>query len=200
MATSKLQIYNSALIKVGDETISAVSDSNKRARLTNEQYDKCRKEVLSAHPWNFALKRAQLSQDATAPAFGYSYRYTLPADNLRIWRVWNSANDSEDSEIMDWKVENGYVLTDEEAVYALYIYDCQDVTLFEAKFEETLALRLAADVCEALTQRRTKAQDLMNAYKTWEAEARSMDGQVGSPLPVIEGDWLSHRVESDWGY
>jgi hypothetical protein len=197
LATAEVDIVNSALIKLGDETISSLSDSNKRARLANEQYDKCRREVLSAHPWNFALKRVQLSQNATAPAFGFTYRYDVPADNLRIWRVWNSANDDDDHEIHRWKVENGYVLTDEAAVYALYIYNCEDVTLFEAKFEEMLALRLAADLCEALTQRRSKANDLMSAYKEWEKEARSMDGQVGTPDPVIEGDWLSHRVNSD---
>jgi len=198
MSTSKLSIYNSALIKCGAETISATGDSNKRARMVNEQYDKCRREVLSAHPWNFALKRVQLSQDATAPAFGYDYRYALPADNLRIWRAWDSSNDSEDHEILNWKEENGFILTDEAAVYALYIYDCQDTTIFEAKFEETLALRISGDVCDVLTQRRAKANDLINAYKQWEAEARSMDGQVGSPEKVIEGDWLVHRTD-EWG-
>lgn len=200
MATTKLEIYNSALIKMGEETIASTSASNKRARLVNEQYDKCRREVLRAHPWNFALKRAELAADASPPAFGYDNRFPVPSDLLRPWKCWNSGNDDLDPEIEKWKEENGYILTDESQLFIQYIYNCQDVTLFDAQFEEVLALRLAGDTCYAITQSRSRANDLIAAYQRWEALARSSDGQTGTPDVVLEGEWTRGRIDEDvWG-
>jgi formylglycine-generating enzyme required for sulfatase activity len=38
-----------------------------------------RDEVLRSHRWNFAAKRAALTQ-GTTPAFGWGYSYTLPTE------------------------------------------------------------------------------------------------------------------------
>ncbi len=60
MATSDVEICNSALQKLGAETITTLADNSRRASLCNRQYDKIRKKLLRAHPWNFAIKRAAL--------------------------------------------------------------------------------------------------------------------------------------------
>jgi len=60
MATSDVEICNSALQKIGAETITTLSDNTRRAALCNRQYDKVRKKLLRAHPWNFAIRRAAL--------------------------------------------------------------------------------------------------------------------------------------------
>lgn len=60
MASTSVDICNAALIKVGAETITALSDNNKRARACNERYADIRDVVLAAHPWNFAIGRTQL--------------------------------------------------------------------------------------------------------------------------------------------
>ena len=45
LTTTEVSICNSALIKVGAERITSLSDSNKRAQLCSEQYSKMRDEV-----------------------------------------------------------------------------------------------------------------------------------------------------------
>ena len=64
MAVDAEAICNSALIKIGASKIAALSDTNKRAILCNEQYPKLRDDLLRSHPWNFAIKRKVLSADS----------------------------------------------------------------------------------------------------------------------------------------
>lgn len=62
MATSDVEICNSALQKLGAEDITSLSDNTRRAQLCNRQYNKIRKKLLRSHPWNFAIKRQFLSE------------------------------------------------------------------------------------------------------------------------------------------
>lgn len=57
MAT-KLQIFNKTLIKVGSETVSAITDDTKGARVLNTIYDDIVKEELQKHNWIFAKAKA----------------------------------------------------------------------------------------------------------------------------------------------
>lgn len=56
--TTKLNLFNKTLIKMGCETISAITDDAKSVRLINEIYDDIVKEELQRHSWIFAKKRA----------------------------------------------------------------------------------------------------------------------------------------------
>ena len=57
MAT-KLQIFNKTLIKVGSETISAITDDTKPVRVLDTIYDNIVKEELQKHNWIFAKAKA----------------------------------------------------------------------------------------------------------------------------------------------
>ena len=58
--TTKLKVFNKTLIKLGCETISAITEDSKSVRLINEIYDDIVKEELQKHNWIFAKKRAVL--------------------------------------------------------------------------------------------------------------------------------------------
>lgn len=191
MADTSVDICNSALVKVGSELITALSDSNKRARFCNEQYDKLRREVLRAHPWNFALKRAQLSQNVTAPSWGFDYAYDLPSDFIRIVEVVNSSGDRLDENGYPWKIEDGQIVTDSTTCYIRYVYNITDTTAFDPMFDEALATRLAADLAYALVQSNSTATRLSNEYKAMIPETRSVDGMGETPDDVVEGDWIT---------
>lgn len=77
---SEVEICNSALIKLGDDTITSLTDDSKRARLCNAQFARLRDEVLRAHPWNFAIRRASLAKLSQAPAFEFAAAFRLPED------------------------------------------------------------------------------------------------------------------------
>ena len=57
-AGTSVGIANVALARLGATRILAIDEDTENARLVNAIYGTIRDEVLSAHPWNFAIKRA----------------------------------------------------------------------------------------------------------------------------------------------
>lgn len=58
--TTKLKMFNKTLVKLGCETITAITDESKSVRLIDEIYDDIVKEELQKHNWIFAKKQVQL--------------------------------------------------------------------------------------------------------------------------------------------
>lgn len=187
-ATSAVDICNSALGKLGVEAIVALADSNTRAILCNQVYNKIRDKVLRSHPWKFACYRDTWTVDATAPSFGYDYRYPIAASCLRVLDVDTT---------LDWLVEGAWLYTNDNGASSLlgvkYIKLITDVTLFDTNFAEALALALAADMAYPLTTSNTLAQQMMKAYMLELAMARSFDAQQQSAKQVQADDWLNSR-------
>lgn len=193
MATSSVEICNSALIKLGARRINALSDDTKAAKLCNEQYDKLRKEVLRSHPWNFAVARKSLAKTANSPAFKYDNEFALPSDTLRVLET-NLLLDEE------WEIEVNpssgakVLVTNSDSVKIKYIKNVTDTTIFAPDFEEALALRIAADIAYSITQSRTFMNDMHEAYRLFLSQARSFDAQE-SQLNEIEADeWTDIRA------
>lgn len=185
MAVSNTAIANSALAKVGGALISGLNESSVEARLCNEQYDKVRRALLYEHPWNFALKRDQLAADPTPPAFGYTYRFALPADYLRMIEV-GCAED-------EWAVESGYILANTAPLNIRYIRDVTLTGEFNASFDEVFACKLAADISYSLVQSVTLRDQLYREYERKLSMARSFDAQEGSSRRVYADTWLNSR-------
>ena len=59
--TTDVDIVNAGLIKLGEATITTLADDVKAARLANAIFADQRDVVLRAHPWNFAMARAELT-------------------------------------------------------------------------------------------------------------------------------------------
>lgn len=179
-------ICNSALAKIGAERISSLAEDNKRARFCNEQYEKIRDEVLSAHPWNFALLRASLAASVTAPTWGYSTQFLLPTNCLRV--VGTEYSDTV------YKIEGRYILSDDEGPFnILYISQVTDPSYFPPLFAEALSCRLAADLAYAIAQSNTLQSAMMAAYEQMIKRARSADAQEGSAEVIEASDWINSR-------
>jgi hypothetical protein len=188
MATSKVQICNSALIKLGVEKISSFSETSKAAVLCSEQYDKVRKKVLRSHIWDFALKRQELSKLVSVPLFDYDSQFALPTDCLRPVETHLGTQ-------VDFVVEGKYLLMNSTSCKLLYISDIEDVSFFDTYFEEALAYWIAADLAYPLKQDlglsdRMKQNALMEI-----ADARSFDAQQGRLSKMLQEDvWLNSRI------
>lgn len=170
-------ICNLALVQgLGQDPISALTDNRKAAILCNLNYDQVRRAVLRGHIWNFAVKRAQLSASATAPAFGFANAFSLPADYLRLVPAVG-----EDSNQEKWKIEGQYLLSDDDgAMDLIYIYDCQDPALFDPLFVQALAYALAAELAIPLTQDKALRSSMENLRNDRLASARTVSSQDNS--------------------
>jgi len=185
MSVSKIAICNSALLKVGEERISSIDENNKRAKILKEQYEKVRDDVLRSHPWNFALKRVQLAQSTATPSYGFDYYYVIPSDCLRILEV---------SPDMKYQVEGGLLLSDETTVKIRYIAKITDTTHYDPNFVEAFALRLAADIAYPLVNSVNLKQSLLGEYSAFIQDARTFNGQEGSPQDFAQDYWLNARL------
>ena len=106
LTNEEIVICNLALGQVGEYQITSSATSTKQYELCERYYDEVVKDVLSDHTWNEAKKRAYLVEEADAPVFGFSYRFELPSDLIKVIRIGDGENDYE-----FWEVENGYILT-----------------------------------------------------------------------------------------
>ncbi len=173
MSYTDVGICNSALIKLGVDTIVSLSDDSRAAKLCNEQYDKIKKKHLRSHPWNFAVTRVSLSATPNAPAFDFTKEFNLPNDCLRVLKV----NDGTEQ----WTKEGNKLLAYDSPADVIYIKDA-DESLFDANFAESLALALAVDLSHDLSP--TKTQLLLAEYEQTLREARSFDAQENFPTLI----------------
>lgn len=184
MATD-LGIVNSALIKLGVETISALPGTTRQGILANEQFSKIRDELLMEHPWNFAMKRATLTATGATPEFEFSYEYSLPADCLRVW----STQYAEDF----YQVEGGKLYSNYSDIKIKYIAKITDATKFSSIFSELLSLKIASDLCYVLVQSNTLKGVLLQEYAVKLRDARSHDAQENPPYLLMDDIFINSR-------
>jgi hypothetical protein len=205
-------ICNLALIKYGDRTITSINEASKEGRACKVLYPLMRDEMLYAHPWNFAMRRADITGSLTdTPVFGYDYAYQLPPKCLRVWELFDALTDSTASRVwlsqgqmdktnvspeVEWDVEGTQLLTDqEENIYIRYLIQVTESGKFNPAFVNCLATRLAAELAVKLAKSKTMRADLLSELdKKWFPEARRLN--------AIEGVKRKHRDQQplDEGY
>lgn len=187
MAQSVVDCCNSALQRVGAATITSLSDNSVEARACSVAYDSNRRDELRRHTWNFAVKRVVLAPDTTAPAFDFTYAFTLPSDCLRVLRP-PTAN-------LDWKIEGRKILTNDGSTLNLrYISDVEDASQWDSSFYNVLAVAIAYDICDKLTQSNVKRQTLAQEYKEEVAVAKLADSLESGPEESADDTWWLARL------
>lgn len=186
---SVVGICNNALIKLGQDTIISLTEDSKAARLCNQMYVPARDAVFRAHPWNSLVRRVELAQLSTTPAYGFSYKYQLPTDCLRVLSTDKVEYDTE-----VFKVEGRTILSDNSTLSILYIARETDPNTYDVGLQEVIAARLAAEIAIGMTDSTTLSEQMWGRYEMKLKEARGMDGQEGTPDPIEADTFLNARV------
>jgi hypothetical protein len=199
MATSEVEIANSALLKCGVDRIISLDESNNRAEAMKEQFYKHRDALMRSHPWNWAIKRVELAEVSETPAFDFTNTYQLPTDCLRVLKI-NELLVSMNGRGLnlnnygEFSIEGDKLLCNFSTVKIKYIAKITDVSKWDENFCEVLAFRLAADLAYRLTGSAALATALYEQYEKELRQARSFDGQEGSSDRVVESPgWLVSR-------
>jgi len=190
---SVVDMCNSALNLLGASTISALTDDSKNARLCNQRYDSVRNRVFRSHAWNCLHKRVQLAQNSTAPVVEYTYAYALPSDCLRVLKIHNGTTDSIASAI-DYKLEGRNVVTDEGTVYLIYVALDTDPNNYDSYLQESISHQLAADLCYAITNNATLANNYMARADERLREARFIDATENSLGTIESNEFTDARL------
>jgi len=190
---SVVDMCNSALNLLGASTISALTDDSKNARLCNQRYENVRNRVFRSHAWNCLHKRVQLAQNTTTPVIGYANAYALPSDCLRVLKVHNGATDSIVSAI-DYKLEGKNIVTDEGTIYLIYIAKVTDPNEYDSYLQESISHQLAADLCYAITNNATLANNYMTRADERLREARFIDATENSLGTIESNEFTDARL------
>ena len=168
---STVDICNGALNQLGATTILSLTEDSKNARLCNSRYTQVRDGLFRTHPWNCLQKRVELAADTTAPAWGFSYAYTLPADCLRLLKILDYDS--------NYKVEGRKILSNTSSMKILYIGRITDPNEYDELLRETLSASLAADIAFAVTSNNTTATNMYNLFQDKLKDARFVDSTEG---------------------
>ncbi|HHJ80413.1 MAG TPA: hypothetical protein ENJ65_02135, partial [Candidatus Tenderia electrophaga] len=140
--SSEVQICNQALSFLGAQLITSLDDNTVPAQLCKLHYAPLRDTVLSDGNWTFAMARRRLSADPTPPEFGWSNRYRLPNDLLRVVRVFTDASIGARRSGVEHQREGDFLLVNYGGpLYLQYIARITDPSKFSPGFIQALAAR-----------------------------------------------------------
>ena len=175
--TVAVDICNSALLRLGQESITSLGDTTVQARTCNAQYPKTRDKILSNDVWSFSLVRDQLTASVATPAWGEQSIFDLPLDCVRLTDVLNP-----DYLRIRYAIENRKILTkDEETLYIRYVSNTAAEANYDPYFNEALALMLASDMCYKFTNSTSLSQSLKAEAELVTAKAMSKNAQEFGP-------------------
>ena len=183
---STVDICNGALNQLGATTILSLTEDSKNARLCNSRFTQVRDAVFRSHPWNCLQKRVELAADTTAPAWGFSYAYTLPADCLRLLRILDYDS--------NYKVEGRKILSNTSSMKILYIGRVTDPNEYDESLRETLSAALGADIAFAVTSNNQTATNMYNLFQDKLKDARFIDSTEGQNLDQDLG--MSDQIDA----
>jgi len=188
-----VKIANLALSALGADRIMSLTENTTNAKRINEVYIILRDEVMSAHPWNFALKRTTLAQLSSTPVIGYSYAHQIPTDSLRVLNVFNGTEET--NEITDFKIENDAILSNYTPLYCRYIYRNEDPTKYSTTFATAFSARLAAELAYPITNSNTLGKVMLEVYQEKLRIARVMDAQESGLPDTLDNEfWIDSRI------
>ena len=168
---SVVEICNNALNQLGASTILSLTEDSKNARLCNARYLNVRDAVFRHHPWNCLLTRIQIAADTATPAWGFTSQFTLPADCLRLIRLFDYESDH--------VVEGRKILSNSSTMKILYISRVTDPNEYDESLREVLSSALAADIAYAVTSSNPVAQQMYQLYQEKLKDARFIDSTEG---------------------
>lgn len=185
--TTAVSIASNALLMLGAQPISDFNEDSDRARLASNLYATARDLLLRSHPWNCAIKRVVLSPDADAPAFGYSYKFTLPGDWLRTLSVGDYGNE------IDYRIEGRNILADDSVLKLRYIFRNDQESTWDTMLIDAMTKTMSATMAYGITQSTSKEELEFKKLEMALKHARAVDGQEDPPETLGDFRLLAAR-------
>ena len=104
------ELCRQAILRVG--TAEQFGPSSQAMLLAKSLYPQVRDALLLTGSWTWAMKSTTVSETLPRPEYKWAYRYAVPADCLRVFRV----NDQDDSTgDAAWEVSGSFVLANSDS-------------------------------------------------------------------------------------
>ncbi len=154
-------------------------------------YDSIFVAELESHIWNFAIKRASLAADATAPIFGKPRSFPLPGDFLYLAPQETTLGNPDKH---DYQIEGTSIYSAEDPPLPIrYVSSNITESSFSGTFAESLAAALAMACCEELTNSNTKLGNLSALYDASIKRARRRNDIQNAPVKAPTCSFITVR-------
>lgn len=194
MAVDEVTIANRALQKLGARRIDSLGEDSPNARSVAEAYPVVRDRLLRQYAWNFAIGRARVAADADLTLWGELNRFRKPDDFLRLLRGTEAGTDDIER-VKTWRLEGNFIVTDAAAPLEFrYVRRVTNPAEFDSLFAELLAVTLAAEIADDITQDSGRVERLYAEKDVLEAEARKVNSLENPAEEPPEDSWLQARL------
>ena len=204
--TTRLQIYNNALMLAGETKLASLSEDRKPRRLLDQVWDGGGvRYCLEQGQWQFAMRTQRIDYDpSTEPDFGYRRAFNKPTD----W-VLTSAFCSDEffrSPITQYADELDFWYSDVDEVYVKFVSDDEDygsdLSIWPQTFSDYVDAYFASRVIYDLTSDKGRIEFLMGP------SGKVDGGELGRRLKIaknragmtqptrfpVQGGWTSARM------
>jgi hypothetical protein len=196
---SKLDLYNAALIEIGDRTLASLSESVESRRILDSVYDRVVAECLAAGQWNFAARPLKVTSDTgVTPAFGETEVFLKPTDFVRLTAISGDENFS--YPLLDYTDEVDRWVGNVSPMYVKYISNGAsyglNLTAWPELFTRYVELSLALRIVKRLTDSQTKYETIMRDQRQARKQALNVDTMnEAQPKFAPPSGWTMSR----WG-
>lgn len=159
---NQTEIANLALRKIGQARITDINQGSNEAELILDSWTNARQTLLRLHPWNFALRQAQLTASSTTPLFHWRFSYPLPSGYMRL--VSNNGIYA-GTKLPCWEVAGGAILSNESKAEIVYVFDEDNCALWDSQFVEAFSFQIAAMIAPSLLKDAGSSAALMMQNK-----------------------------------
>jgi len=110
VSISEDELCRQAILRIG--TGEQFSSSSHALLLAKSLYPQVRDALLLAGSWTWAMKATTVTETLPRPEYKWAYRYAIPSDCLRVFRVNDYDYSTGDSA---WEVAGNFVLTNADS-------------------------------------------------------------------------------------
>ena len=189
---SQIQLYNEALLLVGANEISSVTEETNNATLCNRFFESARDYVTVNSRWNSVQSEASLTASATAPIVSDKWlkKGALPNDPycLRVLDAYvNGVN-------VDYEVVGRFLYSNDLPLDIRYVSRISDLSSISPGLFQAIALYLAYKISYPVTRDLQSVKDIYSLYQDHIREARMIDAHEGVPITIESNSLTEDRV------
>lgn len=198
--TTKLTLYNDALLILGERFLASVSEEREPRRLLDQVWasggiDRC----LEEGQWHFAMRTIQIDPDPSIePDYGYRLAYQKPDDWISTCGLCSDEWFNEP--LLQYTDEAGFWYADIQPLYVRYISNDVDygnnMNKWPKSFVDFVACHFASKIAGAIQGGKINPDDILKLREKLLKVAKNKAAMAEPTKFASRGSWIRARTRS----
>ena len=195
--TTQLQIYNGALMHLGEVRLASLTEKRKPRSVLDENWnDDFLKLVLGEGSWNFAIQTSKFSYESgLETGFGMEYVTSQPSDFVKTVAI--SGEETFQEPLYPYFDEQEKWYSNYRDIYVKYVslhpLIGGNLAKWPPHFTQYVKAELAVSVCMPITQDKVRWRELKAERTEALNNARAKDAIAEAPKFMPRGRWALAR-------